>query len=197
MEAVARPDQPGQFLYQFPLGVFAIALATAIFPSLSSEALDGDREKFRSVLRTGIEASLWEGIPASVGLVLVAGPAIRLLFQHGRVTEHDAALIQSSLLFYAGGIWAFSLLQIVNRAYYAVHDTVTPLVMSVANIAINLAVEIPLLVAGEPPWRWARVSFATKPLDFDVERRMVRRAGSLRSRWEDPVATRSGSPCWR
>jgi putative peptidoglycan lipid II flippase len=134
-----------QALYQFPLGVFAIALATAIFPSLSSEALDADRNRFHSVLRTGIEATLWEGIPASVGLVLVSGPAIRLLFQHGRVTAEEAGLIQGSLLFYAGGIWAFSLLQIVNRAFYAVHDTVTPLVMSVLNIVLNLVVEIPLL----------------------------------------------------
>jgi putative peptidoglycan lipid II flippase len=155
-----------QYLYQFPLGVFAIALATAIFPSLSSEALDGDGEKFRSVLRTGIEASLWEGIPASVGLVLVGGPAIRLLFQHGRVTAHDAELIQSSLLFYAGGIWAFSLLQIVNRAYYAVHDTVTPLVMSVVNIVLNLVVEIPLLWwLGEPAMALGTlVSFAVQAI---------------------------------
>ena len=134
-----------QFLYQFPLGVFAIALATAIFPSLSSDALDRDRDKFRSVLRTGIEATLWEGIPATVGLILVSAPAIRLLFQHGQITGHDADLIRSSLVFYAGGIWAFSLLQIVNRAYYAIHDTLTPLLMSVINIVINLAVELPLL----------------------------------------------------
>src|SRR4029077_18057579 len=74
-----------QLLYQFPLGVFAIALATAIFPSLSAEALDRDREGFKRVLRQGIEASLWEGLPASVGLILVAEPAARLLFQHGQV----------------------------------------------------------------------------------------------------------------
>ena len=49
------------------------------------------------------------------------------------------------MLFYSGAIWAFSLLQIVNRAYYAMHDTITPLVMSVVNIVLNLVVEIPLL----------------------------------------------------
>jgi putative peptidoglycan lipid II flippase len=134
-----------QFLYQFPLGVFAIALATAIFPSLSSDALDKDRDKFRSALRGGIEATLWEGIPASLGLILVRGPAVRLLFQHGQITAHDADLIGQSVLYYSGAIWAFSLLQIVNRAYYAIHDTVTPLVMSVVNIVLNLVVEIPLL----------------------------------------------------
>jgi putative peptidoglycan lipid II flippase len=134
-----------QFLYQFPLGIFAIALATAIFPGLSADALDHDRERFRSVLRQGIRASLWEGLPASLGLILVAGPASKLLFQHGQVSGHDADLIARSAAIYAGAIWAFSLLQIINRAYYAVHDMTTPLVMSAVNLAINLAVEVPLL----------------------------------------------------
>jgi putative peptidoglycan lipid II flippase len=139
-----------QFLYQFPLGIFAIALATAIFPGLSADALEKNRDRFRVSLRHGIEASLWEGLPASVGLMLVAQPATRLMFQHGQITGHDAGLIARSAAIYAAAIWAFSLLQIVNRAYYAVHDTVTPLVMSVVNIVINLVVEIPLLwVMGE------------------------------------------------
>jgi putative peptidoglycan lipid II flippase len=134
-----------QLLYQFPLGVFAIALATAIFPSLGAEALDKDREGFKRVLRQGIEATMWEGFPASVGLILVAEPAARLLFQHGQITAHDATLIARSTAVYAGAIWAFSMLQIINRAYYAVHDTVTPLVMSIVNIVLNLAFELPLL----------------------------------------------------
>ncbi len=134
-----------QILYQFPLGVFAIAVATAIFPSLSAEAAADDKTKFRAVLRQGIEVTMLEGLPASVGLILVSGPAVRLLFQHGHVSAHDADLISRSVLFYAAAIWAFSLQQIVNRAYYALHDTRTPLVMSVLTLVVNLAVEIPLL----------------------------------------------------
>jgi putative peptidoglycan lipid II flippase len=148
--AVRRLDL-AQLLYQFPLGVFAIALATAIFPSLSGEALDRDREGFKRVLRQGIEASLWEGLPASVGLILVAEPAARLIFQHGQITPHDAGLIARSTAWYAGAIWAFSMLQIVNRAFYALHDTWTPLVMSAVNLVLNLAIELPLLwLLGEP-----------------------------------------------
>jgi putative peptidoglycan lipid II flippase len=139
-----------QFLYQFPLGVFAISLATAIFPGLSADALDKDRDEFRSTLRHGIEATIWEGLPASLGLILVAESAARFLFQHGQILEHDAILIAQSTRWYAGAIWAFSLLQIVNRAYYALHDTTTPLVMSAVNLVINVAVELPLLwVMGE------------------------------------------------
>ena len=82
--------------------------------------------------------------------MLVAVPTARLMFQHGAITALDAGLIARSTTIYAGAIWAFSLLQIVNRAYYAVHDTVTPLVMSVVNVVINLVIEIPLLwVMGE------------------------------------------------
>jgi putative peptidoglycan lipid II flippase len=134
-----------QFLYQFPLGVFAIALATAIFPNLSAVAMETDRENFKAVLRQGIEATLFEGLPASIGLILVCRPAVRLLFQHGQITAHDADLISRSVMFYSAAIWAFSLQQILNRAYYAMHDTVTPLVMSIVTLAVNLMVELPLV----------------------------------------------------
>jgi putative peptidoglycan lipid II flippase len=134
-----------QFMYLFPLGIFATALATAIFPTLSADALASDRTAFKASLRQGIEAALWEGIPASVGLILVAGPAVRLLFRHGQITTHDANLIAGSLAWYAAAVWAFSLLQIISRAFYAVQDTRTPLLMSALNLVVNLVVELPLL----------------------------------------------------
>jgi putative peptidoglycan lipid II flippase len=134
-----------QYLYQFPLGIFAIALATAIFPSLSAEAVSGDKERFKSVLRRGIEATLFEGLPATIGLILIREPAVRLLFEHGKLTAEHAALISNSVLFYSVAIWAFSLQQILNRAYYALHDTVTPMVMAAVTLAVNLVVELPLL----------------------------------------------------
>ena len=77
--------------------------------------------------------------------MMIRMPAIRLLFQHGQVSANDADLIGASLFYYAAAIWAFSVLQIVNRAYYAIHDTYTPFVMAVVNIVLNLIVEIPLL----------------------------------------------------
>ncbi|HEY1922260.1 MAG TPA: murein biosynthesis integral membrane protein MurJ, partial [Tepidisphaeraceae bacterium] len=97
-----------QMLYQFPLGVFAIAVATAIFPSLSADAHDQDGEKFKRVLRQGIMFTLLEGLPASIGLILVRNPTIRLLFQHGSFTAADSHLMSMSVLFYSAAIWAFS-----------------------------------------------------------------------------------------
>jgi putative peptidoglycan lipid II flippase len=139
-----------QFLYQFPLGVFAIALATAIFPKLSSDATHGLEaadvpQAFRDVLRKGVEASLFIGLPASIGLIVVRYPAVRLMFQQGKFTDSDTHWVTLSTAIYSAAIWAFSLQQILNRAYYALHDTVTPLIWGVMNLVVNTAVEVPLL----------------------------------------------------
>lgn len=134
-----------QFLYQFPLGVFAISLATAIFPQLSGDAAETDLTVFKKVFRRGLEAALFIGLPASAGMIVVAEPAVRLLFQGGRFTPHDSELTALSTAIYASAIWAFSIQQVLNRAFYALHDMHTPLITTAINLAINLAVEIPLL----------------------------------------------------
>jgi putative peptidoglycan lipid II flippase len=139
-----------QFLYQFPLGVFAIALATAIFPKLSTDATHADGgvgipQQFHSILRKGIEASLFIGFPASIGLIVVRYPAVRLMFQQGKFTDRDTQWVALSTAIYSAAIWAFSLQQILNRAYYALHDTVTPLIWGVMNLVVNTAIEVPLL----------------------------------------------------
>lgn len=134
-----------QYLYQFPLGVFAIALATAIFPQIADDAMDLDRDRFRSVVRQGIEASLFIGLPASAGMVLIALPAVRCIFERGEFTAHDSFLTARSTAIYSSAIWAFSIQQILNRAYYALHDMKTPLIWAAINLGINLIVEIPLL----------------------------------------------------
>ncbi len=155
--AAARLDL-AQFMYQFPLGVFAIALATAIFPRLSRDA-ERDAtgrpaqalvatDAFKRILRQGIEASLFIGLPASVGMVLVAYPAVALLFQQGRFTEFDTVWVARSTAIYSSAIWAFSLLQILSRAYYALHDTMTPLVWGAVNLLMNLIIELPLIWTG-------------------------------------------------
>ena len=143
-----------QFLYQFPLGVFAIALATAIFPQLSRDAAAdaGRNDRFRDGLRRGIEAALFVGLPASAGLVLVSTDATRVLFERGQFTPADTRLVAASVAVYSAAVWAFSVQQILNRAYYALGDTRTPLRWAGVNLALNLAVEIPLIWLLPRPW---------------------------------------------
>jgi putative peptidoglycan lipid II flippase len=142
-----------QFLYQFPLGVFAIALATAIFPKLSSDVnpqtLRSHRvevpDEFKRVLRRGLEAAIFIGLPASIGMIVVRYPAVQLLFQSGRFTYSDAQWTALSTAIYSSAIWAFSIQQILNRAYYSIHDTRTPFIWAILNLVINLVVELPLV----------------------------------------------------
>jgi putative peptidoglycan lipid II flippase len=143
MGAMARLNW-AQLLYQFPLGVFAIALATAIFPRLGHDAMDRNREKFKRTLRQGILFALFEGLPASIGLILVRYPTVRLIYERGNFTAFDTRWVTLSLIFYAAGIWAFSVQQILNRAYYAMHDMTTPLVLSIVTLTVNTMVEVPL-----------------------------------------------------
>jgi putative peptidoglycan lipid II flippase len=145
--AVARLNW-AQYLYNFPLSIFATAVATVIFPRLSATAMQSDRTPFKYMLRRGIEATLFIGLPASVGLMVVAHPAVALLFQHGNFYPHDTVLVARSTMLYAAAIWAFSLQQILNRAYYAMHDTKTPLYWGIINLLVNTLVEIPLLWTG-------------------------------------------------
>jgi putative peptidoglycan lipid II flippase len=147
VEGAAARLNWAQFLYQFPLGVFATALATAIFPKLSTDALGTleDRDRFKAVLRRGIEAALFIGLPASVGMIAVRYPAVRLLFQHGKFNDLDTRLVAVSTGVYSAAIWAFSLQQILSRGYYALHDTTTPLIWGGINLLLNLVVELPLI----------------------------------------------------
>ncbi|MEM7808132.1 MAG: murein biosynthesis integral membrane protein MurJ [Planctomycetota bacterium] len=136
-----------QYVYQFPLGVFAIALATAVFPALARDAKfdAGRNDSFRQTLRRGIESAVFLGIPASLGLVLVATDAVRVLFERGRFTTEDTQLVATSVAVYSAAVWAFALQQIVNRAYYALQETTVPLRWAMYNLAINVAIELPLI----------------------------------------------------
>lgn len=145
--AAARLDL-AQFMYQFPLGVFAIALATAIFPTLGREATNPQGDGFKKALRQGIEGALFIGLPASAGMILVAYPAIHCIFEGGRFSAASADWVARSTAIYSGAIWAFSMLQIINRGFYSLHDAATPLRWTIYNLLINLIIEIPLLWTG-------------------------------------------------
>lgn len=145
--AAARLDL-AQFMYQFPLGVFALALATAIFPTLGREAIHPDGEGFKRALRQGIEGALFIGLPSSIGMILVATPAIRLFFEGGRFSAASAQWVALSTAIYSGAIWAFSILHIINRGFYCLHDSHTPLRWAIYNLLLNLVIEIPLLWTG-------------------------------------------------
>lgn len=151
-----------QRLYQFPLGVFGIAVATAVFTLLARHA--DDPLAFLDTLRRGIRLSLFIGLPASIGLFLVAHQAIAVPYSGGSAgwsaggVERGAAVLAG----FALAIWAYSLNHVLTRAFYARGDTRTPMRVAIAmvilNIALNLALIWPLREAG---LAWATAISAT------------------------------------
>ncbi|MFG0300543.1 MAG: murein biosynthesis integral membrane protein MurJ [Phycisphaerales bacterium JB047] len=134
-----------QRLYQFPLGVFGIAVATAAFPALSRVADDSVR--FGEMLTRGLRLSLFIGVPASVGLLLVGEALIRVLYSGGGDGFSDAGVSRASAVLagYALAVWAYSLNQLLTRAFYARGDTRTPMTIALGMVGVNICLNLVLI----------------------------------------------------
>ena len=113
---------------EFPLGIFGIALATAALPSMSAQAARGELAGLRATLEFALRMAAFVAIPAAVGLVLLGGPIVRLLFQRGEFSAADAVLTAQALTGYAVGLPAFSATRIAAQTFYALGDTRTPVI---------------------------------------------------------------------
>ncbi|MAO20744.1 MAG: murein biosynthesis integral membrane protein MurJ [Phycisphaerae bacterium] len=134
-----------QRLYQFPLGVFGIAVATAAFPALSRVA--GDSVRFGEMLTRGLRLSLFIGVPASVGLLLVGEALIRVLYSGGGDGFSEAGVSRASAVLagYALAVWAYSLNQLLTRAFYARGDTRTPMTVALGMVGVNICLNLVLI----------------------------------------------------
>jgi len=132
-----------QRLYQFPLGVLAISLATAAFPMFSLYASRGQMDGLRDGVGRSLRIAVYEGLPAGLMLILLAEPIIALLFERGRFGPDETARAAWVLKWYGIGIAAFCMQQIVLRVFYSLKDTMTPMWiacgLAVVNEAINLS----------------------------------------------------------
>ena len=142
----------GERLYQFPLGLLGIAVATAIFPLLSRHAARGDRRQLGADLTLGLRLVLFLGIPASLGLIVLAEPLARLLFERGQFTADDTARTARMIACYASGVWAYCGLPVLVRGYYSLGDRVSPMkigsLVVCMNLSLNLLLIWPLAEAG-------------------------------------------------
>jgi len=136
-----------QRLYQFPQGVFMVALATAIFPALSRHAAEKDWEGLARTLERGIRAALFIIVPCMVGLILVREPLVRSLFNYGRFKDIADAdeRVAWALAMYALALWAYGLSQLVVRAFYATKDAKTPLKVAVVSVVLNIVLNLILV----------------------------------------------------
>jgi len=125
-------------LYQFPHGIFGIAIATAILPAMSRQAAVNDVDSLRDTLSFGIRYILFINVPAAVGLIALAVPISSLLFQRGTFTYDDTLGTAYATRFFAVGLWAYSGVRIVNSAFYAMKDTKTPVKSAFVAALVNV-----------------------------------------------------------
>ncbi len=142
----------GERLYQFPLGMLGVAVATAIFPLLSRHAARNDLKSLSEDLTLGLRLVLFLGIPATVGLVLLAEPLARLIYEHRQFTSADALRTARVIAAYSLGVWAYCAQPVLARGFYAIGNRATPVrtgaLAVVVNLVLNLLLIWPLAESG-------------------------------------------------
>jgi len=130
---------------EFPLGVFGIALATAVLPGMSAQAARGEHEILRATLAFALRLSAFIAVPAAVGLAVLGGPIVRLLFQRGEFGAPEALYTAQALVGYAVGLPAFSATRIAAQTFYALGDTRTPVIVGFASVTANAIFAVALM----------------------------------------------------
>ena len=132
-------------LVQFPLGIFAIAIATAALPSLSADAAREDHAQFQKTLAHGLSLVFFIALPAMAGLLILGRPIVELLFERGAFSAESSAMTTDALVCYALGLWAFSGMRVLIAAFYARQDTKTPVIIAIIALGINVIASLLLM----------------------------------------------------
>jgi putative peptidoglycan lipid II flippase len=149
------PDGSVAWLYysdrltELPLGVFAIAIATVILPTLSALNTRAEPEEFSQTLAWAMRNVLLIAVPATVALSLLAEPILATLFQYGAFTDRDVEMAAASLRAYTVGLGGFMLIKVLAPGYYARQDMKTPvkigIIAMVSNMVLNVLFVFPLM----------------------------------------------------
>jgi putative peptidoglycan lipid II flippase len=135
-------------LVEFPLGVFSIALATVILPGLAAHHASQDPDRFASTLDWAVKLTIIVVLPATLALLLLAGPLTVVIFHYGRFDEQDVHMSTLALMAYSLGLLGFSMVKVLAPGFFARQDTRTPVRIGIQSLCLsmglNLAVVLPL-----------------------------------------------------
>lgn len=129
-------------LMQVPLGIFVVAISNAIFPTLSTQAIKGQLDELVATMMKGLKLVALITLPASVGLMVLPIPIIKLLFERGAFDETATVMTAAALVAFSVGIFAQAANLVIIRAFYARHRTVLPVVLSFLSIVINIILSL-------------------------------------------------------
>ena len=125
-----------------PQGILGQALGIAAFPTLAALAARAARDEMRAILADSLRLVLFLGLPATVLLALLAEPYVTILFERGLFDAEATALVAAALRFYAIGLIALTALEVVARGFYALSDTLTPVLAGGLQIAVMWALSL-------------------------------------------------------
>lgn len=129
-------------LVEFPFGVFGVALATVILPSLSAKHASADPEKFSHTLDWAMRWVMVIGTPAAVGLIVLSGPLIATIFQYGEFGKHDFRMTELALMAYALGLLGFIYVKILSPGYFARQNTKTPVKIAIKTVGFKMLLTV-------------------------------------------------------
>lgn len=132
-------------LFQLPLGLFAVAISSAILPRLSEKWVTEDKDGFAGMLNRGVKFSLVIIAPATVGLFLLGKPIIKLLFEHRNFLPSDTLMTAHVLHLYLVGLLGYSFVTLFTRAFYSTKDTKTPVIVGIIAVGVNVALDVTLV----------------------------------------------------
>ncbi len=132
-------------LMQFPLGIFGIALSTAIFPVFSTYAAKKDWKGFSQTLTEGLGAVIFIAIPAAAGLLIIGRPAIELFFERRAFTAQMTGRTYLVLSAHTFGLWAYCARHVLERAFFACNDQLQPVKIASLTIALNVVLNLTLI----------------------------------------------------
>ena len=132
-------------LIQFPLGIFAVALGTAVLPALSRAAAKKSWHDFSTTFSLALRLLMFITLPAMAGLILLSKPIVFLLFERGHFGAHSTGMVAQTIVAYATGLWAYAALRIIVPAFHSLQDTKTPVKVGAIALVVNLICALTLM----------------------------------------------------
>jgi putative peptidoglycan lipid II flippase len=132
-------------LMELVLGSYAIALSTALLPTMSHQVAEGKHDEMKQTFAFALRVASFITIPAAVGLILLRVPITQVLFEHGEFTARSTSLTAHALLFYSLGLPAFAAIKLITPMYYSTQDTLTPTKVGAYSLVLHVALNIVLL----------------------------------------------------
>ena len=126
-------------LMLMPQAAIAQSIATAAMPTLAAQSARGRLDEVQHSLAAILRGILLLSLPASVGLILLRVPVVQFILERGAFTERSTTLVAWALLWYAAGLVGHSVMEVLARAFYALHDTKTPVMVGVVAMSLNVA----------------------------------------------------------